>query len=127
MRRPNSDITDAVVTPYTPVVSTAIGSNPKRASNAEYFRRFYSSAFRAAYPGATAELFKLVSANVSTHVTSQHRLLPLEKGNTVIPSGPVFTHGFEDRLLMNLYLRFSFSRQQIQYFFVHFQTVTIFI
>ena len=52
MRRLNFDIMDAVVTPYTPVVSTAVGSNLQRA---KYFRSFDSSTFRAAYPGATAE------------------------------------------------------------------------
>ena len=55
-----------------------------------------SSAAAAADPGVSAESLREVSANVLTHVESQQRDFPREKGISVIPSG-LFRPLYRDR------------------------------
>ena len=75
------------LTYYTPIVSTAIGSNWCASARAAYLRRLRSSALFAAMPASIADLFRCTPAKVSTHVQSHTKLLPPLKGKTVIPSG----------------------------------------
>ena len=77
-----SDMSTGLKSPYTPAVSTATGSNMKRAPCAPYFLRFRFSAFRPACSINTTELQMLISAQV----VSLYKHLQLKNGNTVIPS-----------------------------------------
>ena len=76
-----------VVSPYTPIVSTTIGSNWCASARAAYLRRLRSSALFVAVKASIADLFRCTSAKVSTHVQYQTKLLPPLNGKTDIPSG----------------------------------------
>ena len=76
-----------VDSPYTPIISTAIGFNWCASARAAYLRRFRSSALFAAMPASLADLFRCTPTKVSTHVQSQTKLLPPLNGKTVIQSG----------------------------------------
>ena len=65
-----------VDSPYTPIVSTAIGSNWCVSARAAYLRRLHPSELFAAVPAFIADLFRRTPAKVSTHVQSQTKLLP---------------------------------------------------
>ena len=89
-RRPIALMITPVDSPYTPIVSTAIGSNWCASARAAYLQRLRSSALFAAMPASIADLyhlFRCTPAKVSTHVQSHTKLLPPLKGKTVIPSG----------------------------------------
>ena len=86
-RRPIALKMTPVDSPYTHIVSTAIGSNWCASARAAYLRRLCSSARFAAVPASIADLFRCAPAKVSTHVQSQTKLPPPLNGKTVIPSG----------------------------------------
>ena len=69
--------------PYTPIVSTAIGSNWCVSARAAYLRRLHPSELFAAVPASIADLFRRTPAKVSTHVQSQTKLLPPLNGKTL--------------------------------------------
>ena len=64
--------------PYTPLVSTAIGSNWCASARPAYLWCLYSSVHLAEVPGSSVNLFRCAPAKVSTHVQFHtKRLLPL--------------------------------------------------
>ena len=75
-RRPIALMITPVDSPYTPIVSTPIGSNWCASARAAYLRRLRSSALFAAKPASIADLFRCAPAKVSTHVQSQTKLDP---------------------------------------------------
>ena len=85
--RPIALMITPVDSPYTPIVSTAIGSNWYASARTAYLRRLRSSALFAAMPASIADLFKCTPAKVSTPVQSQTKLLQPLNGKTVMPSG----------------------------------------
>ena len=86
-RRPRSFTSPAAAGPKAPEVSTAKGTKIYLSQRAAYFARFRSSAVLAALPGFRADWSTAVAENVSEQVASQTRLMPLLKGNSVMPSG----------------------------------------
>ena len=73
--------------PYTPMVSTAIGSNWCASARAAYLPCLRSSAQFATVPAFIADLFRCTSAKVSTHAQSQTKFPPQLNGKTAISSG----------------------------------------
>ncbi|CAG0883468.1 unnamed protein product [Cyprideis torosa] len=74
--------------PKTPLVSKASGSKRWHSARMRYFVLFSPSAASSADDGCMAlEMMMLRGAKESTHVASQTKLRPLEKGRMVIPPG----------------------------------------
>ena len=76
-----------VFRPNTQEVSMAIACKMYRSHNPSYLRFLRTSAERDADPGSVAVRANAEGEKESTQVQSQMRHFPIEKGNTVMPSG----------------------------------------
>src|SRR3989442_4302432 len=75
--------------PHVPSVSTDTGKKrfELEAANSAYFSLLFCSATEAAEPACAADWATWEGANVSEHVKSQIKILPIRQGSKVAPSG----------------------------------------